>query len=31
MQDLQAMIKNSAPNDEADDVENDDEFDSYME
>ena len=25
------MIKNSQPNDEADDIENDDEFDSYME
>ena len=31
MQDLQMMIKNSQPNDEADDIENDDEFDSYME
>ena len=25
------MIKNSKPNAEADDIENDDEFDSYME
>ena len=31
MQDLQMMIKNSKPNAEADDIENDDEFDSYME
>lgn len=31
MQDLQAMIKNSKPNTEADDFENDDEFDNYME
>ena len=31
MQDLQLMIKNSKPNAEADDIENDDEFDSYME
>jgi len=31
MQDLQDMIKNSQPNAEADDFENDDEFDSYME
>jgi hypothetical protein len=31
MQDLQDMIKNSMPNNEADDVENEDEFDSYME
>ena len=28
MQDLQAMIKNSQPNAEADDFENDDEFDN---
>ena len=31
MQALQNMIKNSQPNAEADDVELDDEFDSYME
>ena len=31
MQDLQAMIMNSKPNADADDVEHDDEFDSYME
>ena len=31
MQDLQAMIKNSKPNTEADDFDNDDEFDNYME
>ena len=31
MQDLQDMIKNSMPNNEADDVEVEDEFDSYME
>lgn len=31
MQDLQEMIKNSKPNAEADDIENEDEFDSYME
>ena len=31
MQDLQAMIKGAQPNAEADDFENEDEFDSYME
>ena len=31
MQDLQAMIKSSKPNDDVDDNENDDEFDGYME
>ena len=31
MQDLQNMIKNSKPNAEAEDFENEDEFDSYME
>ena len=31
MEALQEMIKNSQPNAEADDVEQDDEFDSYME
>ena len=31
MQDLQAMIKNSAPNADVDDIENEDEFEGYME
>ena len=31
MADLQNLLKNSQPNTEADDFENDDEFDSYME
>ena len=31
MQDLQAMIRDSRPNAEADDIENEDEFDNYME
>ena len=31
MQDLQEMIQNSKPNAEADDFENADEFDNYME
>ncbi len=31
MQDLQDMIKNSQPNADTDDFENDDEFDGYME
>ena len=31
MQDLQAMIRDSQPNAEVDDVEQDDEFDHYME
>lgn len=31
MQDLQNLLKNSQPNNDADDIENDDEFDSYME
>ena len=31
MQELQAMIKGAQPKDDMDDIENEDEFDSYME